>query len=222
MDTSYKNTSSADPSPRTRVDASSSIAPRSDLTGAVRERKKDKTQTHMGRKLGWAGLGCSIEKPQHTGRSVCLLYIVEHRGCVLNYKQEATPYGLLLDQEVWFGSSTREWSLLPLECVHTSRGAIMLKVSRDQTREIGLQGLDLVEAVSVGEWSLGWRHPWRESYGARFLYTPLTYTHGPEESFADPLSQCRQLTFTWGFLCFPHTGMMRWNTKEDPEHHERK
>jgi hypothetical protein len=37
---SYKNTSSDDLTPRIWVDASSSIAPRSDLTRAVREWKK--------------------------------------------------------------------------------------------------------------------------------------------------------------------------------------
>lgn len=55
----------------------------------------------------------------------------------------------------------------------------------------------------MGEWSLGCRYPWRQSYERCFLCILLMYTHGPEESFAVPVSQCQQCTFTRGSLCSP-------------------
>lgn len=115
----------------------------------------------------------------------------------------------------------------------------MLRVSWDQTREIGPQGLDLVGAVSAGEQSLGREYPWRESYEGHFLYTLLISTLGPEEGFPIPLSLglgCWEKASAFSLkteamvldmavpvstahiypglpLFPPHKGQERWNTK---------
>lgn len=131
--------------------------------------------------------------------------------------------------------------LAPRACVHKGTGAIMLKVSWDQTREIGLQGLNSVGEVSVGGAVLSRKYPWRESYEGHFLYTLSihTWTKGRFSHPSKPRlgllgeglaifpcsltgpRECQQHTFTQGFIharlpLFPiHRDRVRHNAKAE-------